>query len=142
MSVTPTLTAALDDLRFTPEGLIAAIAQQASDPDHPVPGGRVLMFAWMNREALERTLATRKMHYWSRSRNQLWLKGETSGHLQEVVSWARDCDGDALLFVVRQIGGACHTGYESCFFQALDFDGRTLPVGEKKQFEPGAVYGA
>ena len=142
MSATPSLTPTLDDLRFTPEGLIAAIVQQASDPAKPVPGGRVLMFAWMNREALERTLATRKMHYWSRSRNRLWLKGETSGHFQEVVSLARDCDGDALLFSVRQSGGACHTGYESCFFQALDFDGRALPVDEQKRFEPGAVYGA
>jgi hypothetical protein len=70
------------------------------------------------------------MHYWSRSRQQLWLKGETSGHRQEVVSWFRDCDGDTLLFTVRQAGGACHTGYESCFFQRLERDGTLAPIAE------------
>ena len=142
MSATPSLTTTLDALRFTADGLIAAIVQQAADPATTIPAGRVLMFAWMNREALERTFATGKMHYWSRSRSQLWLKGETSGHFQEVVSWYRDCDGDALLFTVRQAGGACHTGYESCFFQSLNFNGLALPVCEEKRFEPGAVYGS
>ena len=141
MSVNPSITPALDALRYTPDGLIAAIVQQAADPAASTPAGRVLMFAWMNREALERTFVTGKMHYWSRSRNRLWLKGETSGHVQEVVSWYRDCDGDALLFAVRQTGGACHTGYESCFFQPLDFAGVALPVREDKRFEPEAVYG-
>lgn len=141
MSVPLSVTATLDALRFTADGLVAAIVQQAPDSATGAPGGRVLMFAWMNREALERTLATGKMHYWSRSRSKLWFKGETSGHFQEVVSWHRDCDGDALLFAVRQTGGACHTGYESCFFQALDLDGSALPVEEEKRFEPGAVYG-
>ena len=142
MSQTPSVAPSLDDLRFTSDGLIAAIVQQAGEGDSVAPMGRVLMFAWMNREALELTLATRKLHYWSRSRKKLWLKGETSAHSQELVSWHRDCDGDALLFVVRQAGGACHTGYESCFFQRMDLEGRPIPVDEAKRFEPGAVYGA
>lgn len=136
------LSETISALRFTPDGLISAIVQQhvpGSAAEAP-PSGRVLMMAWMNREALERTLATRRMHYWSRSRGKLWLKGETSGHFQEVVSWHRDCDGDALLFVVRQASAACHTGYESCFFQALDFNGVPLPIGEGKRFDPEKVY--
>ena len=129
-----------DELRFTPDGLIGAVVQQAGDAPNGQPAGRVLMFAWMNREALARTLATRKMHYWSRSRQQLWLKGETSGHMQEVVAWFRDCDGDALLFLVRQTGGACHTGYESCFFQGMDFTAAPKPITEARRFDPKAAY--
>jgi phosphoribosyl-AMP cyclohydrolase len=142
MSPNPTVSPTFDDLRFGPDGLIAAIVQQAGAADSGVPAGRVLMFAWMNRESLERTLATRKMHYWSRSRQKLWLKGETSGNTQELVSWYRDCDGDALLFVVRQTGGACHTGYESCFFQGLNIAAAPEPVAEAKRFDPAAAYGA
>lgn len=135
------LAATLDDLRFTADGLIAAIVQQHVEgaPDE-VPRGRVLMLAWMNRESLGLTLSTRRMHYWSRSRGKLWLKGESSGHFQEVVSWHRDCDGDALLFVVRQTSAACHTGYESCFFQALDFAGSPQPIAEQPLFDPAKVY--
>ena len=142
MSDSSSVSPSFGDLRFGPDGLIAAIVQQAGASPSGLPAGRVLMFAWMNREALERTLATRKMHFWSRSRHQLWLKGETSGHVQEVVSWCRDCDGDALLFVVRQTGGACHTGYESCFFQALDFAGDPQPIAESKRFDPAVAYAA
>ena len=80
------------------------------------------------------------MHYWSRSRGKLWLKGESSGHRQEVVDWYRDCDGDTLLFTVRQHGGACHTGYESCFFQRLDRDGSPAAIEEEPLFDPDAVY--
>lgn len=89
-------------------GLIAAIAQDASS-------GEVLMMAWMNQEALTQTLETRRATYFSRSRNSLWIKGETSGHFQEVVEIKFDCDGDAVLLKVNQTGAACHTGQKSCF---------------------------
>ena len=131
----------LNGLRFNADGLIPAIIQDAGGPGSGgVPGGRVLMMAWLNRTALESTLATGLMHYWSRSRGKLWLKGESSGHRQEVVDWYRDCDGDTLLFTVRQHGGACHTGYESCFFQRLERDGRPAPIEEAPVFDPQAVY--
>jgi phosphoribosyl-AMP cyclohydrolase len=132
---------AADGLRFNADGLIPAIIQEA-EADTQRPTGRVLMMAWINREALAATLATGWMHYWSRSRQELWRKGETSGHRQEVVSWFRDCDGDTLLFTVRQAGGACHTGYESCFFQRLGRDGAPMPIAESPVFDPGSVYPA
>lgn len=120
------------DIAFNADGLIPAIAQEAgTDPDGP-PRGRVLMLAWMNREALGKTLETGFMHYWSRSRQKLWLKGETSGNKQRVVRWFADCDHDVLLFEIEQTGGACHTGYQSCFFQQYDRDGTPLPVHESK----------
>ena len=130
----------LGDLRFNADGLIPAIVQQARENDGHGPRGRVLMMAWINREALEKTLATGFMHYWSRSRQKLWLKGESSGHRQEVVDWFRDCDGDTLLFTVRQHGGACHTGYASCFFQRLNRDGSPAEVEEEPLFDAEAVY--
>lgn len=126
------------DFRFTEDGLIPVIVQEASHTDRPT--GRVLMFAWMNSESLGLTLASGQMTYWSRSRNKLWLKGETSGHTQSVVRWFVDCDKDVLLFEVEQTSGACHTGYESCFFQELDRDAQPLPVVEKKLFDDRAVY--
>ena len=128
-------------LHFNADGLVPAIIQQDAG-EGTFPGGRVLMMAWMNREALEATVATGWMHYWSRSRQKLWLKGETSGHRQEVVSWYRDCDGDTLLFTVRQKGGACHTGFKSCFFQRLERDGSPAPVTETPVFDADAVYGS
>jgi phosphoribosyl-AMP cyclohydrolase / phosphoribosyl-ATP pyrophosphohydrolase len=97
-------------LRFNEQGLIPAIVQD-------VATGRVLMLAYMNREALERTLATGLVHYWSRSRAQLWQKGETSGHIQHLRDLHYDCDADTLLVIVEQEGAACHTGEPSCFFQ-------------------------
>ena len=97
------------DFKFTADGLIPAIVQQASEGNGP--RGRVLMFAWMNREAIKKSLETGFMHYWSRSRKKLWLKGETSGHKQKISRWFVDCDRDVLLFEVEQTGGACHTGY-------------------------------
>ena len=133
-------TLELGDLRFNADGLIPAIIQQAGEHDGHGPRGRVLMMAWINREALEKTLSTGFMHYWSRSRRKLWLKGESSGHRQEVVDWFRDCDGDTLLFTVRQHGGACHTGYESCFYQRLHRDGSPAPVEEEPLFNAEAVY--
>ena len=126
------------DFKFTSEGLIPVIVQQASGDS--VPHGRVLMFAWMNREALEKSLETGLMHYWSRSRKKLWLKGETSGHKQKIIRWFADCDRDVLLFEVEQIGGACHTGYLSCFFQEFDREAASLPVRESKSFNETRVY--
>ncbi len=127
-------------LRFNPDGLIPVIVQQAVGDAASAPAGRVLMMAWMNAEALEKTLATNEMCYWSRSRGKLWLKGESSGHRQKVVAFYRDCDGDTLLFTVRQTGGACHTGYESCFFQRLNPDGTPAPIEETPLFDAATVY--
>ena len=98
--------------RFERDELIASIAQEATT-------GEVLMLAWMNREALEKTLSTKRVTYWSRSRKSLWVKGETSGHSQELVSLFYDCDGDALLLKVHQSGAACHTGERSCFHREV-----------------------
>lgn len=120
------------DFKFTSDGLIPAILQEASGGD--IPNGRVLMFAWLNRESLQKTLETGLMHYWSRSRQKLWLKGETSGHLQRVVRWYVDCDRDVLLFEIEQTVGACHTGYQSCFFQELDREARPMAIKESKAF--------
>ena len=126
------------DFKFNADGLIPAIVQQTQNgkPD----AGRVLMMAWMNRFALEKTLETGFMHYWSRSRQKLWFKGESSGHTQRVLRWFVDCDADALLFEVDQEGGACHTGYSSCFFQALGRDGSPEPIDESRVFDPEKTY--
>lgn len=124
--------------KFTSDGLIPVIVQESTGADRP--NGRVLMFAWMNHESLENTLKTGLMTYWSRSRQKLWLKGETSGHTQRVVRWFVDCDKDVLLFEVEQTTGACHTGYESCFFQELDRSAQLLEVRESKQFDDQSVY--
>ena len=114
-------------------GLLPAIAQDWQT-------GQVLMMAFMNREAWEKTLATRKVHYWSRSRNELWLKGGTSGHVQVVKEVFIDCDGDTILLKVEQLGGgACHTGYKSCFFQKIKEDW-TVEVSGEKVFDPAEVY--
>lgn len=96
-------------LVFNAQGLIPVITQEAKS-------GQVLMMAWMNSEALMKTLETRKVTYWSRSRNQLWIKGETSGHHQRLVNLRIDCDGDTLLCLVEQTGPACHTKRKSCFY--------------------------
>lgn len=93
-------------------GLIAAIAQDAKTNE-------VLMMAWMNQEALEKTIATKRATYFSRSRNALWIKGETSGNFQEIVALNFDCDGDAVLLKINQTGAACHTGERSCFHNEL-----------------------
>jgi phosphoribosyl-AMP cyclohydrolase len=99
-------------LRYNGDGLVPCIAQDEGT-------GQVLMFAWMNAEAVARTLATGRVTYWSRSRQAFWVKGETSGHVQELVDLRIDCDRDCLLAVVRQTGAACHTGVRSCFFTAV-----------------------
>jgi len=106
----------LDQISWTADGLVAAIAQEAGS-------GRVLMMAWMNRQALQETAAGGKAVYWSRSRQRLWRKGEASGHEQLVKEIRLDCDGDVVLLVVEQLGGiACHTGRHSCFFRRLERD--------------------
>ena len=119
----------LDQVKWDADGLVPAIAQDAAS-------GRVLMFAWMNREARRLTFETGAAVYWSRSRRRLWRKGEESGHVQKVREIRFDCDADALLLQVEQAGGiACHTGRERCFFRRLD-DGRwveTDPVLESPE---------
>ncbi|MEM8615793.1 MAG: phosphoribosyl-AMP cyclohydrolase [Pseudomonadota bacterium] len=106
------------DLRpkFNADGLIAAIAQDSET-------GEILMLAWMNEEALQATLDTGRATYWSRSRQALWIKGESSGHVQDVSEVLIDCDQDAVILKVRQTGGACHTGRASCFYRRIDGDG-------------------
>lgn len=111
----------LDTLKWDEQGLVPAIAQDAAT-------GRVVMFAWMNREALRETVASGCAVYWSRSRRRLWRKGEESGHVQMVKSIRADCDGDVLLLAIEQVGGiACHTGRESCFYSELQ-NGRWVAV--------------
>jgi phosphoribosyl-AMP cyclohydrolase len=103
----------LNKVNWTHDGLVPVVVQEAG-------GGKVLMFAWMNREALKSTVSSGEAVYWSRSRKKLWRKGEESGHVQKVKEIRLDCDQDVLLLTVEQIGGiACHTGRHSCFFQKL-----------------------
>ncbi|GAB2593476.1 phosphoribosyl-AMP cyclohydrolase [Nitrincola alkalisediminis] len=102
----------LSAIPWNQDGLIAAIAQEHDTKD-------MLMLAWMNKEALIETLSTRQVCYWSRSRQSLWRKGETSGHVQHLIDARFDCDGDALLLIVNQQGAACHTGRPNCFYNAI-----------------------
>ncbi|MDB5369135.1 MAG: phosphoribosyl-AMP cyclohydrolase [Roseomonas sp.] len=118
--------------RFDKSGLVPAIAQ-AHDT------GEVLMMAWMNADAVEETLATGRVVYFSRSRNALWRKGETSGQVQHLVDLRLDCDGDTILALVEQTGVACHTGRRSCFFQALR-EGELTPL-TVPEADPAALYG-
>ena len=123
----------LREVRWNPEGLIPAIAQDAD--------GRVVMFAYMNQDSLKETLATGNAVYWSRSRRRLWRKGEESGHFQKIRAIRTDCDGDVLLLSIEQVGGiACHTGRESCFFNELD-GGTWRPVDPVLK-DPHAIYQA
>jgi phosphoribosyl-AMP cyclohydrolase len=114
-------------------GLLPAIVQ-----DHD--SAKILMVAYINKISWEKTLATGEAHYWSRSRQELWHKGGTSGHVQKIKEIYMDCDQDTVLFKVEQVGGAaCHTGYESCFHQKVDTNGDVTVVGEKI-FDPRKVY--
>jgi phosphoribosyl-AMP cyclohydrolase len=123
----------LDAVKWGADGLVPAIAQDAGT-------GAVLTQAWMNRDALERTAATREAHYWSRSRSRLWRKGEISGHVQRVSEIRLDCDNDAILLIVEQMGGiACHTGRQRCFFQRLE-DGAWHAVDPVLK-DPRTIYG-
>jgi len=113
---TPAASALLEGLRFGADGLIPAVAQQWDTRE-------VLMVAWMDAEAVRRTLATGRATYWSRSRGEYWVKGETSGHAQAVLEVRADCDGDTVLLLVDQTGPACHTGERSCFYRKLKLTG-------------------
>ena len=127
------MDAQLEGLKYDANGMIPAIVQ-----DHRT--GEVLMMAWMNRESLAKTVETGKTHFYSRSRGKLWLKGETSGHVQQVKSIATDCDKDTLLIKVEQAGAACHDGYYSCFYREHQPSGSDWKVIGRKVFEPEKVY--
>jgi phosphoribosyl-AMP cyclohydrolase len=123
------------ELNFTKgaDGLLPAIAQDAAT-------GEVLMLAYINEESWRKTLETGKAHYWSRSRGKLWLKGESSGHVQIVKEILVDCDLDTVVFKVEQLGGAaCHTGHKSCFYRRVQGDG--LEIQGEPVFDPAKVYG-
>ncbi len=121
----------LDQLKFDDKGLIPCIAQDSET-------GEILMFAFMNRESVQKSLETKIATYWSRSRSKLWVKGESSGHTQEIKEIWFDCDQDCLLIKVKQNVAACHTGYRSCFFN--QFTGNEIKEVGEKRFEPKEVY--
>ena len=122
----------LDALKWDAQGMIPAIAQDAAS-------GRVVMFAWMNRESLQLTVESGNAVYWSRSRARLWRKGEESGNFQKVISIRADCDGDVLLLEIEQVGGmACHTGRESCFF--LELRGERWVAVDPVLKDPKEIY--
>jgi phosphoribosyl-AMP cyclohydrolase len=131
MSDTPALSEVLAQIAFDRDGLIPAIAQQHDS-------GEVLMLAWMNRTAVEQTLATGEAHYWSRSRMKLWRKGESSGQTQRLIELRMDCDGDTLLLLVDQKGVACHTGRRNCFFRAVR--GGQLQTIAEIVVDPATLY--
>jgi len=122
----------IENINFDQYGLVPAIIQDIED-------GTVLMMAYMNKDALIATINTGKTNFWSRSRQKYWIKGESSGHTQDVQEIYYDCDGDTLLIKVKQHGGACHTGYRSCFYSKVESDGNVTIVGEKV-FDPDKVY--
>ena len=122
----------IDGLKFNEQGLIPAIVQEEGS-------GRVLMMAWMNADSIRSTLETGKTHFWSRSRQKFWMKGESSGNTQQVKDVAYDCDGDTLLIQVEQIGAACHEGYQSCFFTSVkEGEGE---ITEERLIDPEEMYG-
>jgi phosphoribosyl-AMP cyclohydrolase len=123
-----------DQLKYNADGLIPAIIQEQAS-------GRVLMLAWMNRASLEQTIQTGRTHFWSRSRQKFWMKGETSGHVQSVRDIALDCDGDTLLIQVEQVGAACHEGYQSCFFRSLSAGDPAVRITEPRLQSPEDIYG-
>ena len=127
------MNAQLDQLKFDSKGLIPVIVQD-------VANGQVLMMAWANREAIEKTLATGKVHTYSRSRGRQALKGESSGHFQHVKEFLTDCDLDVVLFKVEQVVAACHEGYRSCFYRRYDAAGGEWETVAQKAFDPDAVY--
>ena len=123
----------LSELKYDRDGLVAAVIQDCTNNE-------ILMVGYMNAEAIKETLNTGRVCFWSRSRQKLWIKGETSGHTQEVESVAVDCDGDALLIKVTQKVAACHAGYRSCFFREVSPDGESTRVVGEKIFDADAVY--
>lgn len=120
------------DVKFNDQGLVPAIVQDIETRE-------VLMVGWMNDAALRQTLETKKATFFSRSRNKMWVKGESSGHVQEVVEARVDCDQDVVLLLCRSHGPCCHVGYKSCFYRTADAEG-ALKVVEEKVFDPDAVY--
>ena len=124
----------LEKLKFNADGLIPAIIQEHSS-------GRVLMMAWMNKEAIQRSIELGKTVFWSRSRQKYWIKGETSGHVQVIKDVAFDCDGDTLLIQVEQTGAACHEGYKSCFYTSVREGGKAVAVTEPQLVRPDDIYG-
>jgi len=122
-----------EKLKFNADGLIPAIIQDQTN-------GRVLMMAWMNRASLEKTIETGKTHFWSRSRQKFWMKGEESGHTQSVKDIALDCDGDTLLIQVEQVGAACHEGYRSCFFRSTEGSQAMFKITEPLLKTPDQIY--
>lgn len=122
----------LAEMKFDEQGLVPAVIQDARTKE-------VLMVAYMNRGAVEKTLRTKKTHFYSRSRKKMWLKGESSGHFQKVKRISLDCDGDCLVVAVEQVGGACHTGTRTCFFRRLE--NRVWKETGRKLFDPDKVYG-
>ena len=125
------LSEALLELKFNNDGLIPAIAQQHDT-------GEVLMMAWMNKQSIEETLETGQVCYWSRSRNDYWRKGESSGNQQSLKSMSTDCDGDTLLLKVEQKGAACHTGRRDCFYNEISKDG--LRISSEPIQDPNELY--
>ncbi|TET29424.1 phosphoribosyl-AMP cyclohydrolase [Candidatus Aerophobetes bacterium] len=123
----------LGEVKFDSQGLVPVIVQDVRNLE-------ILMMAWMSKDALQKTLSTGKVHFWSRSRQKIWLKGEESGHYQWIREIWVDCDGDTLLLKVEQTQAACHLGYRSCFFRKMGKD-RNLKILGKKVFEPEKVYG-
>ena len=130
--MTDSIEQALEEIKFGPDGLVPAIAQQHDT-------GEVLMMAWMNRDAIRASLIEARACYWSRSRAKLWRKGETSGRVQLLHELRLDCDGDAVLLLVDQLGVACHTGRRSCFFRAAR--GSELVTIADPLVTPGELYG-
>src|SRR5687768_6143567 len=122
-----------DGLKFNADGLIPAIIQEQAT-------GRVLMMAWMNRASLEKTIETGKTHFWSRSRQKYWMKGESSGHVQEIKEIFIDCDADTVLIKATQHGAACHEGYKNCFFRRHESDGE-WKVHAERLMNPDDIYG-
>ncbi len=123
----------MEEFKYDSQGLLTAVIQDADT-------GEILMVAHMDKTALERTLKEKKTVFYSRSRKQYWTKGETSGHVQEVIQALADCDRDAVVIKVRQKGGACHLGYRSCFVHELDSKGEITRITQDKVFDPDKVY--
>ena len=123
----------LDQLKYDANGLIPAIIQDAET-------GEVLMMAWMNQASLADSIRTGKTHFWSRSRQKYWMKGESSGHTQDIESIYIDCDADTILIKAKQHGAACHEGFKNCFFRKLEDDGEWKQISERL-FDPEQIYG-
>jgi phosphoribosyl-AMP cyclohydrolase len=121
-------------LKFNSDGLIPAIIQDQAS-------GRVLMMAWMNEASLQKSVETGKTHFWSRSRQKFWMKGESSGHTQSIKDISFDCDGDTLLIQVDQVGAACHEGYRSCFFRSVGPKAVGEQITEAQLETPEQIYG-